>query len=358
MLLFILSISFIVPTVSYIHRHSPNKYLNFNSPFFLNPNNNRNYPQKQPNIPQPPYILPPPTPQPPDIKQKLKKWIELLRPSSLPPTFLLCATGGWLMNPSFQNLFHSTQFRIATLCTLLITATSMIINDIYDIQNDKIDHPTRPLPSGIISLVEAGITVIVLLGAIDYLSTTYLRADLQWIIQLSITIVLTYTPILKRIPLVKNISCAFLVALSLFFTGLSASTTEITMQTNFPLLCLAMSSVFFGSLYNELLLDMRDIEGDRVNRIYTLPVLLGLPISYGILLYLVYINFEWNFLSMYYLFGIPKAFGYLLCYSPLVVQLNTVRKKKYSKESLAHASKASNLPLVLVMLYFCVLTLF
>ena len=358
--MFILSFLFIslsIPTASFLQNtgfHTSNKYPKLISPRFLNPNQNRYHRQIQPNNhPQPP----PPSfnPQPLTPLQKIQKWIELLRPSSLPPTFLLCMTGGWLMNPSFQNLFHSTQFIAATACTLLITSTSMIINDMYDIQHDKIDHPTRPLPSGVISLVEAGTTLFLLLGAIDYLSTTYLRTDLQWIIQLSTAIVFTYTPILKRIPLVKNVSCAFLVSLSLFFTGLSASTTDIVMQLNFPILCLAMSSVFFGSLYNELILDMRDTEGDRVNHVYTLPVLLGLPVSYGLLVFLTYFNFEWVFLSIYYLFGISKAFGYLLCYSPLVVQVNNIRKKNYSKRSLIQASKASNIPLILVMLYFCVL---
>ena len=348
MLRILLSATLLIPAIAFLQNHSSNKC--WNPPLFLRVNTN----QPIRNIPQP---LPRPPP-PPTIKQKLKKWTELLRPSSLPPTFLLCATGGWLMNPSLQNLFHSTQFQIATVCTLLTTASSMVINDIYDIENDKIDHPTRPLPSGIISITEAVSTVVLLLGAIGYLSKNYLRADLQWLLQLSIAIVISYTPILKRIPLVKNISCAFLVSLSLFFNGLSSTTTEMTVQTNFPLLCLAMSSVFFGSLYNELLLDMRDIEGDRVAKIKTLPVLLGRPFSYAILMYLVYINLEWNFLSMYYLFGIPKALGYLLCYSPLMIQLNNVRVQKFSKDSLIQASKASSLPLLLVMLYFCALALF
>jgi geranylgeranylglycerol-phosphate geranylgeranyltransferase len=234
----------------------------------------------------------------------------------------------------------------------------MVINDIYDMNLDKIDHPTRPLASGIITPTEAIATVIGFLGAIEYLSMTYLRGDLHWILHLSTTIVITYTPILKRIPLVKNLACASMVALSLLFTGLSSSTTIITLQPHYPLLCLAMSTVFFGSLYNELILDMRDIEGDRIHRIYTLPVLLGLPASYVLVFFLVYLNLEWNFLSVYSLFGIVKAIGYLLSYSPLLFQLYEVYKQNYSKDSLIRASKKSSLPLLLVMLYLCFLSLF
>jgi 4-hydroxybenzoate polyprenyltransferase len=45
----------------------------------------------------------------------------------------------------------------------------MVVNDIYDINLDKIDHPTRPLPSGIITLPEATGLVCILIGAIEYL---------------------------------------------------------------------------------------------------------------------------------------------------------------------------------------------
>jgi geranylgeranylglycerol-phosphate geranylgeranyltransferase len=232
----------------------------------------------------------------------------------------------------------------------------MVINDVYDVHLDKIDHPTRPLPSGIITIHEAVITIVGFLGAVEYLSITYLRADLHWIIHISTAIIIIYTPILKRLPFIKNIACASLVTLSLFFTGLSSSTMVITNQPHFPLLCLSMSTVFFGSLYNEIVLDMRDMEGDRVHRIYTLPVLCGLPLSFVFLCFIVYLNLEWNFLSMYYLLGIPKAMGYLLTYSPLFIQVRNVYQQKYSKESLIQASKASSLPLLFVMLYFCILT--
>jgi geranylgeranylglycerol-phosphate geranylgeranyltransferase len=231
----------------------------------------------------------------------------------------------------------------------------MVVNDIYDIHLDKIDHPTRPLPSGIITLPEATGLVCILIGTIEYLSMNYLRADLHWIIHLSTTIMLTYTPILKRIPLIKNLACACMVTLSLFFTGLSVSTITITSQPHFPLLCMAMSSVFFGSVYNEILLDMRDVEGDRIHRIYTIPVLLGLPISYVLAFFLVYLNMEWNFLSMYYIFGVIKAMGYLLSYSPLLIQIHKVHENLYSKDSLSRASKESSIPLLLIMLYLCFL---
>ena len=301
----------------------------------------------------------PSNPEPPFFRKKLKKWMELLRPACLPPTLLLCITSGWLMNPSLSFFLRPpAQFLAAMLCTLLLTSTSMVINDIYDIELDKINQPTRALPSGIITVPEAISTVLLLLGAVNYLSTTYLSGNLQFLLGLSTALVATYTPLLKRIPFIKNVSCAFLVGLSVIFMGLAASTTILANHIHFPLLTIAMSSVFFGSLYNEIILDMRDVEGDRLHGIYTLPVLFGLPLSYALASFFVYFNLEIHFLTLYYLFDIPRAIGYLLCYSPLILQLHRIREQNMSKESLARASKESTLPLLLILLYLCIIAAF
>ena len=64
-----------------------------------------------------------------------------------------------------------------------------------------------------------------------------------------------YTPILKRITLIKNISCASLVSFSLFFSALASSqSTMLLSNKNFGLLSITMGYIFFGSLSNELLL--------------------------------------------------------------------------------------------------------
>jgi 4-hydroxybenzoate polyprenyltransferase len=48
---------------------------------------------------------------------------------------------------------------------------------------------------------------------------------------------------------------------------------------NFGLLSIAMSLIFFGSWCNELLLDMRDKEGDQ-GKILTVPTLFGNQFSW------------------------------------------------------------------------------
>ena len=90
-----------------------------------------------------------------DISTKIKHFKKLIRSESILPTSLLCLTGGFIINPSIIGLLQTPSFLISTINTVWIMSGSMIINDIFDIENDKIDHPDRPLIRGNIKKGEA-----------------------------------------------------------------------------------------------------------------------------------------------------------------------------------------------------------
>jgi len=81
---------------------------------------------------------------------------------------------------------------------------------------------------------------------------------LNLIIQLSILNIIIYTPILKKITFIKNISCASLISFAPIFSGL---TTNI--NNNYCLLYTLCGMIFLGSFYNEILLDIRDKDDDE-----------------------------------------------------------------------------------------------
>lgn len=175
---------------------------------------------------------------------KIKSLFELIRPNNIIPTTLLCFSGGWIINPSINNLFHSIPFIVSTINTILILSTSMILNDIYDIKIDKINYPNRPLVNGSVKVYEAFILSLSLISVIEYLTLNYLPDNLKLIIQFVIIQISIYTPISKKILFIKNISCASLVSFSLFFTGLSASNSIMNINKNFGLLSVAMNIIF------------------------------------------------------------------------------------------------------------------
>ena len=85
------------------------------------------------------------------IIKKIHSISQLTRSGNIIPTLLLSFSGGWIMNPSISNLIHSTPFITSNINTVLIMSLSMILNDLFDIEVDKLNNPSRPLITGEIS---------------------------------------------------------------------------------------------------------------------------------------------------------------------------------------------------------------
>ena len=295
-----------------------------------------------------------------NVCNKFQSLLKLMRVKGIPPTFLLCFSGGWIMNPSLSNLLKSVPFIVSTINTLLITSASMVINDIFDINVDRINSPHRPLVNGQVTMKEAYVLSLLLLGASEYLTFKFLPFNLQMIIQLVIIQIILYTPVLKRIFLIKNLSCAGLVSFSIFFNGLaSAGNTLLITNKNFGLLSVALSLIFFGSWSNEIILDMRDIEGDKNNKIVTIPTLFGNDFSWYLINTINNYNIISNSLSMAYLYNSPRiGSGIVIILTPLLVNLYQVKKEKYSLESIKSYTQKSNYPLLALIIYLCGLAYF
>jgi 4-hydroxybenzoate polyprenyltransferase len=290
-----------------------------------------------------------------NICNKFQSFLKLMRVKSIPPTFLLCFSGGWIMNPSVPNLLKSVPFIVSVVNTLLITSASMVINDIFDINVDRINSPHRPLITGEVTMKEAYLLTALLLGGAEYLTFRFLPFNLQMIIQMVIVQIILYTPVLKRIFLIKNLSCAGLVSFSIFFNGLaSAGNTLLITNKNFGLFSIALSLIFFGSWSNEIILDMRDIEGDKNNKIVTIPTLFGNDFSWLLLQTINNYNIISNSLSMAYLYNSPGiGSGIVFILSPLLVNLYKVKTAKYSFESIKDYTQKTNYPLLALIIYLC-----
>ena len=86
------------------------------------------------------------------------------------------------------------------------------------------------------------------------------------------------------------------MSFSLFYAGLVSTNHEyMPLNKNFGIFSLVLTLIFMGSFYNELLLDMRDYDGDKQNNIVTIPVLFGKKyawlLSNGVLTFNIGSNF-------------------------------------------------------------------
>lgn len=308
------------------------------------------------------YIHPPKVinqTSPPNIinvyKYKIGGFLRIIRANNIVPTFFLCLSGGWIINPSIYNLFHSTTFIISIINTILIMSSSMIINDLYDINIDKINNPNRPLVSGAVSKTEAIMYTITLLTTTEYLNIVYLPESFQWIIHLAILNIILYTPIFKKLLIIKNVSCASLIAFSIFLSGLTSTKELIELNNNFSLLSISISFIFYGSLSNELLLDIQDVEGDNINNIKTIPTVFGKKLAWDISTLIIYFNIVSNSLSLNYLYNRQFVLIIGIIFMPLLINLHKIKYDNYSKLSIENYMKNSNNTLFTLLIFLCIL---
>ena len=85
-------------------------------------------------------------------KKKFKAIYNLIRPK-LPLSGGICVVAGQilLVLHTLPTLFIGV---LGFLTGFFISGAAMITNDYFDIEVDRINHPQRPLPSGIISVNE------------------------------------------------------------------------------------------------------------------------------------------------------------------------------------------------------------
>jgi geranylgeranylglycerol-phosphate geranylgeranyltransferase len=295
-------------------------------------------------------------PRPPN-QNKFLELLKLIRAKNIAPTLFLCISGGWIINPSLLNLLYSPTFIVYTINTILIMSASMIINDLYDIEIDKINNPDRPLVKGTIQKSEAIGLTLLLLGTSEYLSLKYLPVNLQTIIHLTIIYINLYTPIFKKILVIKNISCAAIISISLFFAGLASTNVPLNLNPNFNLLIIATNLIFTGAWTNEIILDIHDYEGDKKQNIQTLPTILGKETSLTCTGLILYLGSIMNIIALANLYNYKIACFLFLLIMPQLHQLDYIKKNNYSNNSIYLYMKQINQTLVIILLYLMTLTI-
>lgn len=207
------------------------------------------------------------------FREKIRSLFELTRPANIISVALLNLIGGYIVNPSFSFL-QDKGFLIFMMITQLVTGASMVINDVFDSEVDKSNNKRRPIPLGKVTPKEATLFFFALTTIAITLNGIFLRSRM---VTLDILLITMYTPVFKKIPLVKNIVCSSVVANTIYLSGFYANKPSCIVSN--VLVQSTTLVIFFNSLFIEILLDIGDRQGDKENKIYTLPVLFGNDIT-------------------------------------------------------------------------------
>ena len=208
------------------------------------------------------------------LSTKTSAYLELIRPVNFLITFF---TGIVAVIICLNENFSTKIAFFVGLSAAFTAVAGNIINDIFDIEIDKVNRPDRPLPSG--KLSNKGALVL-------YFIYLLLSLILSWFINLPAFIIVAvtnyllylYSEYLKRIPLVGNILVALLTGLVFIYGGVAVEKTSAAI--------IPAIFAFLVNLIREIIKDMQDVEGDKKVGYKTFPIKFGFNKSIQLILIL------------------------------------------------------------------------
>jgi len=165
---------------------------------------------------------------------------------------------------------------ISILVVSLVAAGGYAINDVYDIEIDKINKPDRPLPSGRITLRNAVFLsyATMILGILLSVFLGYIQIFVAFITSLLLYL---YAKSLKRTGLTGNFVVALTTGLSIFYGGLAYFKGNWLEMVLIPTIY-----SFFLTLTREIVKGIEDYEGDKKYSVRTLATTIGISKSWNI----------------------------------------------------------------------------
>lgn len=151
-----------------------------------------------------------------------------------------------------------------------LVAGSMAINDILDAEIDRINSPSRPIPSGRVSKTGAAAFAVVTLAV--GLSLAFVLSTVNFLIAvLAVTLMLYYNTFGKKTGLPGNAAVSANLAIPFIFGGAVGGVSSI--------LYVFAVIAFLAGMGREVIKGMADIEGDSKRGVRTLAVSNGLNIA-------------------------------------------------------------------------------
>ena len=217
-------------------------------------------------------------------------------------------------------------FFLLVLATLCIAAAGNIINDIYDVEIDKINKPHKVLIGKKITERSAN-NLYIILNVIGvaigfYLANIIGRPAFAALFIVFSALLYLYASYLKGMLLVGNLLISALVAMSLIivalFDLLPAITPEnqATQSTIFSIVLDYSLFAFALNFIREIVKDVQDINGDKKGEMNTLAIalgrrrttlivfILGVLMVFGVIFYMYKYLYSQQVLLLYFLFAI------------------------------------------------------
>jgi len=196
--------------------------------------------------------------------------LQLARPINCVMSALGVGIGGVVAARSGAWGEFAGPLALAGAAAASFTAGGNALNDLYDRETDRVNHPDRPLPSGSVTLREARAftaAAFVVTAVLAALVNVFAFA----VVILNIALMVLYEAALKAQGAPGNLVIAYLVGSLFLFAGVSVfrSSTAPLVRTS-----LLAALAFFTTVGREITKDVQDVRGDVDRR--TLPRRIGI----------------------------------------------------------------------------------
>ncbi len=229
---------------------------------------------------------------------------------------------------------------LAALAAALFTAGGNAMNDLFDVETDRINHPERPLASGTVSPRTAK-TFTILLFAVSSVAAVFVSAASLAIVLVNAGVMYAYERRWKSQGLPGNLAISYLVGSLFLFAAVAVYSGPIAPLIRGAVLA-ALAS--FATAGREITKDIEDMKGDVDRR--TLPQRVGaanagfaaagfLVVAVGLSLFPAY----FGVLGLGYLVVVLLADG-MFIYAALHSAANPSRSQRVTKYAMIVALAA------------------
>ncbi len=241
--------------------------------------------------------------------------------------------------------------------TLLAEIYLFVLNDIMNIQEDRINRPDAPLVRGDITLREAlAIALLSIILSILLLLWAYITGlinTFSLIVYCAALIIGTaYNVRLKRYPLVGNFATSLTTALAFLYGMYNIN----------PVPILLFFTSLFACLGRELIKSIIDIEGDRAAGLKTLPIVKGVEFSIilakifeiiALVLFLATVAVSFHALNLWQALVLLSGFVYTL----VVLKSTLFRRELQNYESMRRGILKAMFIVIVSYLFACIIIL-
>ena len=172
-------------------------------------------------------------------------------------------------------------FVILLIVTILIAASGYIVNDIYDYNLDQINKPEKVVLGKFLKSRDA-IIIYMMFNCLAIVLSIFLCMKIEQEIYILVFLLIIYclwlySKKLKKYKTIGNILIAFFISLSILNVPLFSYKNILSDDRFFVFLIISIFSVlaFLINVKREIIKDIEDIEGDKIHKVKSLPIIFG-----------------------------------------------------------------------------------